>query len=185
MTSPITLHPDPGAGFDEPFEMLLACHQRVERMLGLLERLAAHLREAGADGQAQQAARDVMRYFDIAGPAHHEDEERHVFPVLQAAGEAALVQRLQQEHVGMAAAWARLRQDLQAVAGGSATAVDAVATVAAARDARWRDFAALYRAHIEAEEAQAYPSAQPRLDATARRAMGREMAERRGVPGPA
>jgi hemerythrin-like domain-containing protein len=179
MTSPITLHPGPGAGFDEPFEMLLACHQRVERMLGLLERLAAHLQQSGADGQALQAARDVMRYFDTAGPAHHEDEERHVFPLLQAAGEAALVQRLQQDHVDMAAAWARLRQDLQAVAGGSATAVDA------ARDARWRDFAALYRAHIETEEAQAYPKSQPRLDAAAERAMGREMAERRGVPGPA
>lgn len=179
MTSPITLHPGPSAGFDEPFEMLAACHQRVERMLGLLERLAAHLQEAGADRPAQQAAQDVMRYFDTAGPAHHEDEERHVFPVLQAAGEASLLQRLQQDHVTMAAAWARLRQDLQAVADGKTAAVDA------ARDVRWRDFAALYRVHIEAEEAQAYPIAQPRLDAAAERAMGREMAERRGVPGPA
>jgi hemerythrin-like domain-containing protein len=179
MTSPITLHPGPGAGFDEPFEMLLACHQRVERMLGLLERLAEHLPRAGADLPARQAAQDVMRYFDTAGPAHHEDEERHVFPVLQRAGETALVQRLQQDHVSMAAAWARLRTDLQAVAGGEAIAVDA------ARDARWRDFATLYRAHIEAEEAQAYPGVRPRLDAAAERAMGSEMAQRRGVPGPA
>jgi hemerythrin-like domain-containing protein len=179
VTSPITLHPGPAAGFDEPFEMLEACHQRVERMLGLLERLAAHLQEAGPDGPAQQAAQDVMRYFDTAGPAHHEDEERHVFPVLRAAGEASLLARLQQDHLTMAAAWALLRQDLQAVTGGNAAAMDAT------RNARWRDFAALYRAHIELEEAQAYPGARPRLDAAAERAMGREMAERRGVPGPA
>ena len=75
MTSPLILHAAPGAGFDQPFEMLLACHERVERMLGLLERLAQHLAEHGCTPDAAQAARDVMRYFDIAGPAHHEDEE--------------------------------------------------------------------------------------------------------------
>ena len=35
--SPISLHPAPGAGFDAPFDMLSACHERVERMLQLLE----------------------------------------------------------------------------------------------------------------------------------------------------
>jgi hypothetical protein len=44
----IDLHPGPGAGFDAPFEMLDACHQRVERMLVLLGRLSAHLGTRGA-----------------------------------------------------------------------------------------------------------------------------------------
>ena len=80
---PLVLHAAPAAGFDEPFEMLAACHERVQRMLRLLRRLAAHLGEHGADAQAAQAAVDVMRYFDEAAPRHHDDEELHVLPRLR------------------------------------------------------------------------------------------------------
>jgi hypothetical protein len=45
----------------------------------------------------------------------------------------------------------------------------------------WQQFAALYRAHAEAEDRMAYPLAQEHLDAAARQAMGHEMAVRRGV----
>ena len=114
MTATVTLHPGPGAGFEEPFEMLVACHQRVLRMLDLTQRLAAHLREAGADADAQQAARDVMRYFDLAAPAHHEDEERHVLPRLRQGGQAALADRLHADHTLMSATWAAVRADLSA-----------------------------------------------------------------------
>lgn len=87
----------PSVGFEQPFAMLEACHERVQRTLALLQRLRAHVLEHGADVPAQQAARDVLRYFDIAAPLHHEDEELHVFPLLLAQGSpdvAALVRRL-------------------------------------------------------------------------------------------
>lgn len=76
----------PSVGFEQPFAMLEACHERVQRTLALLQRLRAHVLEHGADVPAQQAARDVLRYFDIAAPLHHEDEELHVFPLLLAQG---------------------------------------------------------------------------------------------------
>ena len=116
MSSPLVLHAAPGAGFEQPFEMLEACHERVERMLGLIERLAGHLSEAGADASARQAARDVMRYFDRAAPNHHEDEERHVFPALRALGQGALADRLHADHEAMAGLWAALRTALAALA---------------------------------------------------------------------
>ncbi|HEX2546883.1 MAG TPA: hemerythrin domain-containing protein, partial [Ramlibacter sp.] len=105
MTQPIRLQSlvaSPAAGFEEPFGMLEACHERVQRMLALLQRLREHLASHGADTQAQQAARDVMRYFDQAAPLHHQDEELHVFPPLLARGSAQAVQvvrRLQEDHV--------------------------------------------------------------------------------------
>lgn len=176
MNQTVQLHRSPAVGFDEPFEMLSACHERVERMLVLLERLADHLPRHGADVQARDAARDVMRYFDQAAPHHHEDEERHVFPVLRASGradQAALAERLHAEHEQMSPAWAALRRTLQAIESGQWTAgasFDAVAP-----------FAALYRGHIEAEERQAYPAAAECVREDARRAMGREMATRRGL----
>ena len=183
MTSPLTLHAGPGASFDEPFEMLAACHQRVVRMLDLLARLAQHLPSKGCDEAARQAARDVMRYFDLAGPAHHEDEERHVFPALEAVPDPAvqaLVARLRQEHLAMAAQWLAVRADLAAIESGGLQARAWQAGPAAA--GRWAAFAALYRQHIAAEEAQAYPTAQPLLDRPAQAAMGLEMARRRGAP---
>ena len=65
----------PAVGFDTPFEMLEACHERVQRTLALQERLCEHLQAKGCDASAQNAAHDVLRYFDIAAPLHHEDAE--------------------------------------------------------------------------------------------------------------
>ena len=54
------------ASWEQPFDMLRACHDRVHRMLTLLGKLQAHVVVHGVDAQANQAARDVMRYFDQA-----------------------------------------------------------------------------------------------------------------------
>jgi hemerythrin-like domain-containing protein len=161
----------PAAGFDEPFAMLQACHQRVERSLALLERLAAHVAQRGADAQARDAARDVLRYFDIAAPQHHEDEERHVLPALRAQGEAALADRIAADHAAMTAAWHSLRPCLLAIGQGDAS----LAMHGLPR------FAALHREHIALEESSAFTRAQSALDEAAQRAMGREMAQRRGL----
>ena len=180
MTPSDLLNRAPAAGFDQPFEMLAACHERVERMLGLLERLAAHLPQQGADAQARDAARDVMRYFDQAAPHHHEDEERHVLPALREAARdpgqhdlAALADRLQADHKQMAAAWAALRVPLVEVTEGRWSA--------GARFDAVPGFAALYRAHIEREDREAFPAAAGLVRGPALEAMGVEMATRRGV----
>ena len=112
-------HHAPAAGFEAPFDMLEACHERVERMLGLIQRLQQHLQDSGCDASARQAAQDVLRYFDQAAPRHHEDEERHVFPPLMAGPDAAikaLVLRLIQDHRQMEVAWVDARAVLLAVA---------------------------------------------------------------------
>lgn len=171
----------PAAGFDQPFEMLHACHERVQRTLGLLARLRDHLRQHGADAQAREAARDVLRYFDIAAPLHHEDEELHVFPPLLAHGSAAvveLVQALQAEHAAMARHWAEARVPLAAaaLAEGAAGAVPWSPEQEKVLD----DFAGLYAEHIVREESVAYPAAQVLLGESGWAPMGREMARRRG-----
>ncbi|MFP5465887.1 MAG: hemerythrin domain-containing protein, partial [Gammaproteobacteria bacterium] len=115
-----SLLPGPAPGYEQPFAMLEACHERVHRMLDLLERLRAYLPDHGADRSARDAARDVMRYFDQAAPNHHRDEELHVFPPLLAGGDAdtaALVRRLQQDHVRMESAWQSARAVLARIEG--------------------------------------------------------------------
>jgi hemerythrin-like domain-containing protein len=158
--------------------MLDACHERVERTLQVLLKLAQHLSDHGNDEQARQAALDVMRYFDQAGPAHHLDEERHLFPALAQNPNAnlqALAQQLQAEHLELAQRWQQVRQDLQRVCGPTRRVASADSRL------HWADFASRYRSHMQAEDTAAYPAARALLDVAAQQRMGQDMAARRGV----
>ena len=165
-----SLHDGPAVGFDQPFEMLAACHDRVRRSLDLLQRLHAHVGLKGLDTQAREAAADVLRYFDRAGPAHHEDEERHVLPRLRAAGLAPLADRLHAEHDEMARLWALLREPLQAW-------VRAEPAVLGAK--LMQRYVELYEAHMAAEDGQAFKVARGGLGEESLANMGAEMAARR------
>jgi hemerythrin-like domain-containing protein len=171
-------HPAPQAGFEAPFEMLQACHERVQRSLALMARLQQHLQDVGCDDNARQAARDVLRYFDVAAPLHHQDEELHVFPPLLLGADTAmrsLVRQLMQDHRDIEASWLDARAVLQAVA------QQGLATLADAQTQSLNRFAVLYGQHIVHEEGLAYPAAQAVLSATELHTMARDMMERRGV----
>ncbi len=167
----------PAAGCEQPYEMLAACHERVQRTLDLLERLIAHVAQHGHDAQSRSAAADVLRYFDLAAPLHHQDEELHVFPALLAGEDAALqavVRRLQAEHREMDTLWAALRPTLlRWREAGASDAPDAALRAQAAR------LAQLYAGHIPLEETLVFPGAQAGMAATEQAAMGQEMQARR------
>jgi len=171
----------PAVGLDAPFEMLVACHERVQRSLDLLRRLRQHLIDHGASDDTAQAARDVLRYFDLAAPLHHQDEELHVFPPLLRNADAnlhAVVRRLQQDHCTMEERWAAARVVLLAIA---APAVSRGAPLNVGQNATLNYFAALYEQHIVDEEALVYPAAQATLGAAEVAAMSADMAQRRGA----
>ena len=171
----------PAAGFEQPFEMLSACHERVERMLRLIARLQEHLQTRGLDDQVRQAANDVMRYFDMAAPLHHEDEERHVFPPLMCSADAAvkaLVLRLIQDHRQMEVAWQGARSVLLALADHGETPLTELTVW---QKVALNDFARLYRQHLDDEDQVIYPVAQEKLSPEAIANMSRDMMTRRGV----
>jgi len=136
----------------------------------------------GCDEQARGAAGDVLRYFDIAAPAHHLDEERHVFPVLERSGDpqlGAVAQRLRADHLQITAAWADLRAVLQQVAASDAVVPDALPALA-------QGFIDLHSEHLRLEDDCAFVQARAAVDAQTLARMGQEMAQRRGVaPTPA
>lgn len=163
---------------DEPLEMLHACHGRLLAQLDTLERLVGHLQRTGADAAAAQAATAISRYFDLAAPHHHADEEEDLLPAMQpliAADErAAFVQlaaRISSEHRLLEMQWSALRIKLDEVVAGSAslgrTAVDA--------------FCDLYRAHLELEESVLFPWAVRLLSDEVWACLGTRMAGRRGA----
>jgi hemerythrin-like domain-containing protein len=178
-------HRAPAAGFEAPFDMLDACHERVERMLQLLARLQQRLLVHGWDESVAQAARDVMRYFDLAAPLHHEDEERHVFPPLLAAGDpvlAPMVLKLQADHREMERSWIAVREVL--------------ASLTEAPPAGWTrmtpsqaevlgHFTGLYRHHLNDEDGLIYPASRAQLTEEALRTMSADMMRRRGLEPPA
>jgi hemerythrin-like domain-containing protein len=179
----VTLHKSlpgfqsPAAGFEAPFDMLEACHERVHRMLALLARLQAHVQVNGCDIQAQQAAQDVMRYFDLAAPLHHQDEEMHVFPPLLASGDAAVVgvvQQLLAQHRAMELEWKDMRHVLTQIESNVSPAPSLTAESV-------QTFTAIYETHIRKEEGIAYPAAKQLLSAEQLHSIGEDMMVRRGV----
>lgn len=167
----------PGPGFDEPLEMLEACHGRIEEQLKTLEKLAEHLAARGADDAAQSAAKAVLRYFDTSGAYHHQDEDEDLFPLLRkrAAGlgrieVAAAIDELEREHVTMDAQWRRLREKLSAIAARREGAFETDELVR---------FAWLYRRHMEREILLVLPFANEALRDEERAELGLRMAARR------
>jgi hemerythrin-like domain-containing protein len=165
-------------------DMLVACHERVQRSLDLMARLQQHMLATGCDAQARSAARDVLRYFDVAAPLHHQDEELHVFPALLIGPDAALralAGELIEDHRRMDAAWVAARAALVEIAQDITGALQLSATQTAALD----QFAGLYAQHIVREEGLAYPGALAQLSADDLQRMSQDMMARRGVRTPA
>lgn len=172
----------PAAGFDQPLELWLACHDRVRRMTGLLERLAQHVADKGADDAAKVTATSIRRYFDEAAPRHHEDEEVNLFPLLRLrlpekapADEKAVsaaLERLETDHVELGKLWQEIRQLLQAIESGEAAPLERAAA---------KRFADGYRRHCEIEDTVIAEALKRCLTAEDLDAVGLAMAERRGV----
>lgn len=172
----------PAAGFDQPLELWLACHDRVRRMTSLLERLQEHLKEEGADESARVTATSIRRYFDEAAPRHHEDEEADLFPLLRrllptraprnAQAVSAALDRLEAEHVEMGKLWQTLRLPLEAIERGENVPLE---------EAMVQRFASSYRQHCEIEDTVVADALKRCLGDVDLDAVGQAMAERRGV----
>ena len=170
----------PAAGFEQPFEMLTACHERVERTLRLLLKLVEYVAKRGVDAQARAAASDVLRYFNVAAPLHHQDEELHVFPLLLAQGDAALsvqVRTMQSDHQRMDKLWRELRPRLVALTDNEGAVTDLAPLRHMARA-----FCDLYASHLQIEQAVLFPAAAQLKTPDELQGMGDEMRQRRTTP---
>jgi hemerythrin-like domain-containing protein len=171
---------DAPAGFDDPLEMLLGCHRRIEKQMETLKRLRAHVEARGIDAEASTAAQAVLRYFHGAAVNHHADEEKDLFPLIEARiddpGEKerfrAFREGLESDHRKLEAAWARLRKPLEGIADGLTRTLPG-ADVQAFVDA--------YAHHILTEENTLKAFFDRWLHEEDRRNLGHSMAARRTV----
>jgi hemerythrin-like domain-containing protein len=166
------------AGFDEPLEMLLACHRRIERQLETLKRLHARLESHAVDAEASSAAQALLKYFDGAGANHHADEEVDLFPLLDAriidpAEHERFVSfraKLESDHHELQSNWTRLKKPLEGIAEGLTRTLPAADVHA---------FTWGYAHHILVEESALREFFERWLDAPDRETLGRAMAARR------
>ncbi|MDB6002426.1 MAG: hypothetical protein JWP52_4125 [Rhizobacter sp.] len=172
-------HASPAAGFEVPLEMISACHGRIERQCATLRRLVPHVASRGSDAEAQQAAANVVRYFETAAKDHHADEEVDLFPALiesMAASDPVCLREmtaaLTENHREIEALWRRLREVLERVALGEPALLDADVVEA---------FVTAYERHIEREERELLPMAARLLSTEELDRIGRAMRERRGI----
>jgi hypothetical protein len=119
----------------------------------------------------------VLRYFDVAAPLHHADEDIDLFPRLRAiavaAGDSTLLAALDEAaraHGPLESRWTGLRAHLVSVAAGAPPDPDRIAA-----------FVAHEEAHLAIESGHILPAARRLLDADALHALGRAMAARRGL----
>lgn len=168
------------AGFDDPLEMLLGCHRRIEKQLETLKRLRAHVDAKGVDAEASAAAQSVLRYFMRAAAHHHADEEADLFPLLQERiddpGEHARFvhfrRSLEEDHRALDRAWQRLRKPLEGIADGLTRTIPQTELQA---------FVEAYTHHIVTEEETLREFFNRWLDERDRQSLGRAMAARRGA----
>ena len=168
------------AGFDDPLETLLGCHRRIQKQLALLRSLAADVDQRGASAEASAAALSLLEYFSRAAAHHHMDEERDLFPLLEARitdpGEQARFrafrETLREDHRKLEGAWSRLRRPLEALADGHRRKLDG---------ADVDSFVGAYAQHILAEEQSLAEFFNRWLDDGDRETLGRAMAARRGA----
>jgi len=166
--------------FDDPLEMLLACHRRIEKQLDTLKRLRAHVAENGVDAEASAAAQAVLRYFERAATNHNEDEERDLFPLLEAritdSGEMARFKafraEIERDHREIESMWTKLRRPLEGIAEGLTRTL---------LPADVQAFVGAYARHILAEESALTEFFNRWLDDGDRRALGRSMSARRHI----
>ena len=167
----------PAAGFDEPVEMLSACHDKLRSRCDTLTRLPSHVAVHGADEQARSAAQSILRYFD--GPAlyHHADEEEDLFPALleSVAGSDAtclrgLFDKLSAEHRQLETQWQGLRPLLVKLKEGESVALPE-------RDVQ--AFVQGYAEHLVCEDQELLPLARRMLGNDALEQIGNAMNARR------
>ena len=166
-------------GFEDPVEILNACHEKVRHFATLTIRLRDYLQKVGVDVTAVEAASRIRRYFNQAAVLHHQDEELDLFPALMALKEGMIsasskeslvlsIQSLQREHETLGEAWSQIDRWLQSIESGVLYSEPACVDL----------FAHAYTNHADREENEIYPFSK-HLDKSVLGKIGLNMVERR------
>lgn len=165
---------------DAPIDLLKTCHEKVRRFTNLMLKLETHVSKRGVDDNAREAAQSIVRYFTVAAPLHHQDEEDDLFPALRMLTPDAMgidlhevlseaLDRLEAEHQILDQLWGNCSIWLEKLEQGENHSAPV----------NLKEFVEKYQRHAAQEESEIYPHAALLTQETLR-ALGLKMAQRRG-----
>ncbi|TVQ62288.1 MAG: hemerythrin domain-containing protein [Phycisphaerales bacterium] len=182
MTMHVQIGHTPDRGFDDPLGLMSDCHRRIESFLAALQRVA-ETPDGRLDDERRRALSAALAYFRDAAPKHTADEEESLIPRLRALGDErvrpllAAAEHLERDHALAEALHARVERIGEVWLRKGSLPEEALVAVR-------RDLAALhglYTAHIALEDDRLFPGARAALSEADLAAIGREMAQRRGI----
>lgn len=183
---PVQLGAKPQADFNQPVDLMMDCHRRIEKFLDVLLRIVDRTKGGELDREHREALETALNYFRAAAPRHTEDEEHSLFPRMRRSEDPAVrealakVDALEADHreaeLGHASVDELGRRWLES---GSLTAEDT-----AELKRLLTDLAQTYQRHIHIEDEEVFPLATRVLSAAELAAVGEEMKRRRAeAPG--
>lgn len=168
------------APFEQPLDLLHSCHEKILHFSSALLKLNPILQQEGWCEHHATSADQIRRYFNVAAPEHHKDEEEHLFPAIIAldpefkkpdtTAVVQLINRMIKEHVESDALWATL-DNLLAERSEDFEQLEMLS----------KQFAGEMRKHAETENAQIFPFAKAHISDAAFKKMGAAIARRRGI----
>ena len=109
------LEPQQFATWNEPIEMLYACHSKVKRFCRQLSILPDYLEKHGYTQAVLNDVEQILSYFNRAAPLHHDDEELDFFPQLAKVAPQAqsAIDELEKQHEYLHKNWNALSAQLE------------------------------------------------------------------------
>lgn len=177
----VQLGAEPQPDFDQPIDLMMDCHRRVEHFIQVLLRVAQQGKGGSLDAELRQALETSLNYFKQAAPRHTEDEEDSLFPRLRrsndprAAEVLAKMEALEADHQKAGPVHERVetlgRQWLEHDQLGSTEAAELLELC--------EQLQRMYQQHIHMEDHEVFPVARQVLAADQLQRIGQEMKARR------
>lgn len=159
--------------WDEPIDMLYACHSKVKRFCQQLSLLPDYLTEHGLTDEIRQTIWQIQQYFNQAAPLHHQDEELDFFPTLLKYAPQAQpdIDMLNQQHIVLHDTWAKLCTQINQLLNRQCQHID---------PALINQFTQAYAKHISIEE-PLFDLGKKVIPQQQQQAIGKIMAQRRQI----
>lgn len=159
--------------WDNPIDMLYACHGKVKRFCQQLLLLPDYLEQYGLNEANYQAVWQIRQYFSQAAPLHHADEEDNFFPVLlhYVPTAQADVDELARQHHVLHENWDLLHQQLNQLLDKQRIQIDVDVI---------QQFTQGYAKHVAIEE-PLFDLGRQHIPLSEQKKIGKLMAKRRGL----
>jgi hemerythrin superfamily protein len=166
--------------FEQPIQLLLSCHEKIVHFSSALHQLTLTLNHQGWNKALLSSSEQIRRYFNIAVPEHHLDEENHLFPAIMAIDPECkqqksleiiqLLNELIKQHVESDTLWSTLDHLLDTQSTDFLT-IEKLAS----------RFKKEIHQHAHIENEHIFPYAQQHLSDSQLHLIGKNIAQRRGI----